>query len=89
MVGRKLVTGINLVFQWTGFDVVSIQKSCCGVGGDYDFSISRMCGAPGVPVCLNPNERISWDGVHMTQRAYQLMAYWLINDILPKLRCNA
>ncbi|KAG7968467.1 hypothetical protein I3843_08G156700 [Carya illinoinensis] len=72
-----------------GFDVVSIQKSCCGVGGDYDFSISRMCGAPGVPVCLNPNERISWDGVHMTQRAYQFMAYWLINDILPKLRCKA
>ncbi|KAL0005534.1 hypothetical protein SO802_013095 [Lithocarpus litseifolius] len=81
-------------FQWVychtellGFDAASLQKFCCGVGGDYDFSLIKMCGAPGVTVCPNPDERISWDGVHLTQKAYQYMVNWLINDILPNLHC--
>jgi lysophospholipase L1-like esterase len=74
--------------QWTGFDTASLQKSCCGIGGDYDFSMIQKCGDLGVPVCHNPNERISWDGIHLTQKAYQYMAYWLIYDILPKLQCK-
>ncbi|KAF2317038.1 hypothetical protein GH714_011151 [Hevea brasiliensis] len=28
-----------------GFDHKSLQKACCGGGGDYDFSLARMCGA--------------------------------------------
>ncbi|KAF2313141.1 hypothetical protein GH714_009472 [Hevea brasiliensis] len=28
-----------------GFDPKSSQKACCGGGGDYDFSLARMCGA--------------------------------------------
>lgn len=83
-------------FQWVyrhapflGFDAACVQKSCCGVGGDYEFSMERMCGAPGVPVCPNPDERISWDGVHMTQKANQYMAHWLIQDIFPTLHCKA
>uniref|UniRef100_A0A2N9H015 SGNH hydrolase-type esterase domain-containing protein n=1 Tax=Fagus sylvatica TaxID=28930 RepID=A0A2N9H015_FAGSY len=82
-------------FQWVhhhapllGFDAASTQKSCCGNGGDYEFSLEKMCGAPGVPVCPNPDERISWDGVHLTQKAYRYMANWLIYDILPKLLCK-
>ncbi|XP_057466267.1 acetylajmalan esterase-like [Actinidia eriantha] len=82
-------------FQWLfsraaylGFETTSAQKACCGIGGDYDFSLPRMCGAPGVPVCPNPNKLISWDGVHLTQEAYKIMAGWLIHDILPKLQCS-
>ncbi|CAK9309105.1 unnamed protein product [Citrullus colocynthis] len=70
-----------------GFDEAALQKSCCGVGGNYDFSLMKMCGLPGVEVCPNPNERISWDGVHLTQKAYKFMAHWLIHDIFPKLHC--
>ncbi|GFY88998.1 hypothetical protein Acr_06g0009380 [Actinidia rufa] len=62
--------------------------ACCGIGGDYAFSIARMCGAPGVPVCSNPNKLISWDGVHLIQEAYKIMTGWLIHDILPKLQCS-
>lgn len=47
----------------TGFDPKSLQKACCGSGGDYEFSLNRMCGAPNVAVCDKPQERISWDGV--------------------------
>ncbi|KAK7827580.1 gdsl esterase/lipase [Quercus suber] len=72
-----------------GFDAASVQKACCGVGGAYDFSLDKMCGAPDVPVCPNPYEFISWDGIHMTQNAYKNMANWVINDILPKLNCKA
>ncbi|GMY17241.1 GDSL esterase/lipase At5g03980-like [Fagus crenata] len=82
-------------FQWVyhhapflGFDTASLQKSCCGIGGDYDFSMIQKCGDLGVPVCHNPNEHISWDGIHLTQKAYQYMAYWLIYEILPKLQCK-
>ncbi|GFZ07071.1 SGNH hydrolase-type esterase superfamily protein [Actinidia rufa] len=78
-------------FQWLfsgaaylGFDAVSSQKACCGTGGDYNFSLPRMCGAPGVPVCPNPNQLISWDGVHLTQEAYKIMAGWVIHDILAQ-----
>ncbi|KAG5541622.1 hypothetical protein RHGRI_021451 [Rhododendron griersonianum] len=70
-----------------GFDGASSQKACCGTGGDYNFNLTDMCGAPGVPVCRNPNEHISWDGVHLTQEAYKIMSEWLLSDIVPKLHC--
>ncbi|KAJ6305932.1 hypothetical protein OIU76_003064 [Salix suchowensis] len=75
--------------QSLGFDTKSIQKACCGTGDDHNFSLGKTCGAPGVPVCPNPDQYISWDGVHLTQNAYQHMAEWLINDIFPKLQCSA
>ena len=71
-----------------GFDAESAQKACCGTGGDYNFSLARMCGAPGVLVCSDPSQVISWDGVHLTQAAYKIMAGYLIHDILPKLQCS-
>ncbi|KAB5556211.1 hypothetical protein DKX38_007120 [Salix brachista] len=75
--------------QSLGFDTKSIQKACCGTGAGHNFSLTRMCGAPGVPVCPNPDLYISWDGIHLTQKAYQHMAEWLINDIFPKLQCSS
>ncbi|KAM3752584.1 hypothetical protein ACB098_03G029900 [Castanea mollissima] len=82
-------------FQWVyqnaanlGFDACSVQKSCCGAGGAYDFTFGKTCGIPGVPVCSNPDERISWDGIHTTHKANQYMANWIINDILPELHCT-
>ncbi|KAI5587236.1 hypothetical protein POPTR_005G024900v4 [Populus trichocarpa] len=75
--------------QSLGFDTKTMQKACCGTGGDHNFSLMRTCGALGVPVCPNPDQHISWDGIHLTQKAYQHMAEWLINDIFPKLQCSA
>ncbi|KAH0987627.1 hypothetical protein GBA52_014804 [Prunus armeniaca] len=62
-----------------GFD--AMDKSCCG-GED------RACGAPNAPVCGNPDRRISWDGVHMTQKANKYMAQWVIRDIFSNLNCT-
>ncbi|KAI6692410.1 hypothetical protein NL676_020120 [Syzygium grande] len=73
-----------------GFDMSWAQKACCGSGGgDHNFDQNRRCGAPGVAVCPDPAKAISWDGIHMTQRAYSVMTDWLVHDLLPKLKCNA
>ncbi|XVE95265.1 hypothetical protein REPUB_Repub02eG0081400 [Reevesia pubescens] len=80
---RKDHPNVKIVY---GFDIASTQKAACGIGGDYNFSLARMCG---VPVCSNPDEYLSWDGVHLTQRAYQYMAKWLVRHIYSKLQSNA
>ena len=57
-----------------GFDAAALTRACCGAGaGAYNFDMDRMCGAPGTAVCARPDERISWDGVHLTQHAYRVM----------------
>ncbi|XP_052172275.1 acetylajmalan esterase-like [Diospyros lotus] len=82
-------------FEWLfveapyiGFDDTSLQKACCGIGGKYNFNLFKNCGVHEVSVCLNPNEFISWDGVHLTQHAYLIMTRRLVEDMLPQLLCN-
>ncbi|WOG96308.1 hypothetical protein DCAR_0415643 [Daucus carota subsp. sativus] len=74
--------------SYLGFDITSALKACCGSGGKYRYSSSRVCGRAKLPVCSNPDQFISWDGMHMTQRAYKFLAKWLVADILPQLNCN-
>ncbi|CAN4111138.1 unnamed protein product [Withania somnifera] len=71
-----------------GFDKNSLQKACCGVGGNYNHDIHKNCGSPGVQACADANTYISWDGVHLTQKAYKWLARWLIDDMLPQLNCH-
>ncbi|CAN4108741.1 unnamed protein product [Withania somnifera] len=71
-----------------GFDKNSLQKACCGTGGDYNFNVHKKCGDSGVEVCANLTTYISWDGVHLTQNAYKWLARWLIDDMLPQMNCH-
>lgn len=69
-------------------DLTSLQKACCGSGGDYNFNFGKMCGMPGVPVCPDPEKFISWDGIHLTQKAYEIIAAWLVKiNITPNIKC--
>ncbi|KAL2895788.1 hypothetical protein RDABS01_000786 [Bienertia sinuspersici] len=70
-----------------GFDKHETQKTCCGMGDNaYNFNMTQMCGGNGVSVCPHPHKRVSWDGVHMTQHAYKVMATWLLKyNILPRI----
>ncbi|WOH04605.1 hypothetical protein DCAR_0624016 [Daucus carota subsp. sativus] len=71
-----------------GFDQKSLLKACCGEGGDYNVGgYEKFCGLPGVPVCRNPNEHLSWDGIHPTQQANMYVTTWLITNMLPILDC--
>ncbi|KAF7139277.1 hypothetical protein RHSIM_Rhsim07G0189400 [Rhododendron simsii] len=69
-----------------GFNGETMHKACCGIGGDYNFDPTNMCSSK-VPICPNPNQFISWDGIHLTEAAYYRIAKWLIDDMLPKLQC--
>ena len=54
--------------------MAALYAATCGAGGGADnVDMDRMCGAPGTAVCARPDERISWDGVHLTQHAYRVM----------------
>lgn len=55
-----------------------MHKACCGAGGPYNFDINLMCGLPGTETCNEPSKYVSWDGIHLTQEAYRVMAQSLI-----------
>ncbi|KAI3456788.1 hypothetical protein Pfo_013451 [Paulownia fortunei] len=71
--------------RYHGFDT---ERACCGTGGKYNFNMTRMCGAPDVPVCVDPDRYMSWDGVHLTQEGYKIMAAWLLHNIFANLHCH-
>lgn len=54
------------------------MAACCGVGGQYNFTIGDECGNGRVHYCQNPSEYVNWDGYHLTEAAYQKMAHGLL-----------
>ncbi|XP_058739052.1 GDSL esterase/lipase At5g45910-like [Vicia villosa] len=55
-----------------GFIRSDIVKVCCGGGG------GGPCGTPSARVCSDPSKRINWDGPHLTEAAYKLIAKGLV-----------
>ncbi|XP_074287711.1 acetylajmalan esterase-like [Silene latifolia] len=53
-----------------GFDPNGLYTPCCS-----------NCGSPAGTSCPNPSSRVSWDGLHMTQHAYQYVANQLLKQI--------
>ncbi|KAL1810700.1 hypothetical protein ACET3Z_020765 [Daucus carota] len=74
--------------QHLGLDAESTLKACCGIGGRYNLNSTQRCGSPSVPVCPDPDRHISWDGIHLTQKANRLIATWLVADFLPMIDCK-
>ncbi|KAH9619207.1 hypothetical protein KSS87_009360 [Heliosperma pusillum] len=69
-----------------GFDVPNMFTACCGSGdNDYNFDVTRLCGSQGFEVCADPNQFISWDGIHMTQETYKRMSQWLLPRLVQEL----
>ncbi|KAF3546413.1 hypothetical protein DY000_02008871 [Brassica cretica] len=52
--------------------------ACCGVGGQYNFTIGEECGYQGVGYCKNPSEYVNWDGYHLTEATHQKMVHGLL-----------
>ncbi|KAL1289101.1 hypothetical protein HN51_057918 [Arachis hypogaea] len=59
----------------------SLLSACCPPAGlPNKFKGPVDCGKPGVTaVCDDPSQFISWDGVHLTEAAYKLIAKGLLN----------
>lgn len=72
----------------TGFDTGSLVKSCCGIGGKYNYDPNRLCGSSGVPVCPNVSQYINWDGIHYTQEAHHRFSQVLIHELVHAIPCS-
>lgn len=47
-------------------------KACCGAGGGpLNFDLHSLCGSSGTSVCKNPQNFISWDGIHFTEAMHK------------------
>lgn len=53
-----------------GFDEPLL--ACCGSHCPYNCSIP--CGNEGSTVCAEPSTYASWDGLHLTEAAYEVVA---------------
>ncbi|XP_058100728.1 GDSL esterase/lipase At5g45910-like [Magnolia sinica] len=52
--------------------------ACCGGGGLYNFNVSARCGHLGSWACSDPSTHVNWDGIHLTEAAYRIIATGLI-----------
>ncbi|KAJ9136062.1 hypothetical protein P3X46_033176 [Hevea brasiliensis] len=55
-----------------------VLTACCGGGGPYNFNNSARCGHIGSKACENPSTYANWDGIHLTEAAYKIIAKGLI-----------
>jgi phospholipase/lecithinase/hemolysin len=57
-------------------------KTCCGSGGGaYNFDLFATCGSPEVTTaCAQPANYVNWDGVHMTEAMYKVVAGMFFQD---------
>ncbi|XP_020225454.1 GDSL esterase/lipase At5g45910 [Cajanus cajan] len=53
-------------------------KACCGKGGPYNVDIHIFCGSSKATVCSDPSKHINWDGAHLTEAAYRLIAMGIV-----------
>ncbi|KAG2687783.1 hypothetical protein I3760_09G067200 [Carya illinoinensis] len=53
-------------------------KACCGGGGPYNFNNSARCGHTGSKACADPSTHVNWDGIHLTEAAYNHISKALI-----------
>ncbi|KAL5698010.1 acetylajmaline esterase [Ranunculus cassubicifolius] len=54
-------------------------SACCGGGGPYNYNVTAVCGFEGSSACSDASSYVSWDGVHLTEAAYKLIANGVLN----------
>uniref|UniRef100_A0A1J3G8M9 GDSL esterase/lipase n=1 Tax=Noccaea caerulescens TaxID=107243 RepID=A0A1J3G8M9_NOCCA len=70
---------LRLIQEPAKFGLINNPFSvCCGTGGPYNFSFGVRCGSEGVGCCNDPSKYVNWDGIHMTEAAYRLVAEGLL-----------
>uniref|UniRef100_A0A0E0LNY7 Esterase n=1 Tax=Oryza punctata TaxID=4537 RepID=A0A0E0LNY7_ORYPU len=57
-----------------GFDAGAALTACCAGGGPYNGNFTVHCSDPGATQCADPSRYINWDGLHMTEAVYRIMA---------------
>ncbi|PNX82095.1 GDSL esterase/lipase [Trifolium pratense] len=58
-------------------------RACCGHGGgDYNFDPKVLCGNMLASACEDPQNYVSWDGIHFTEAANKIVAKAILNGSL-------
>lgn len=65
-----------------GFGSTPLVACCGGGGGPYNFNYAAFCGTPKSTTCEDPSEFISWDGIHFTEAANELMAQAVLKGVM-------
>ncbi|CAL4914549.1 unnamed protein product [Urochloa decumbens] len=76
-----------------GFSKDAAATACCGDGGPHNSGTLIACNATSAVLCPDPSRHVSWDGVHLTDAAYQFVARGVLDGpyaappILSECRC--
>ncbi|XP_073107379.1 GDSL esterase/lipase At1g28570-like [Elaeis guineensis] len=68
---------LNIVRSPQKFGIEVTEAACCGSGKLSNPPV--FCGDPGAPLCSDPSKYISWDGTHLTEAAYKIIADGLLD----------
>ncbi|XP_020238609.1 GDSL esterase/lipase At5g45910 [Cajanus cajan] len=60
------------------FGKIDTFKACCGKGEPYNVDVHIFCGSFASTVCSDPSKHINWDGAHLTEAAYRLIAKGIV-----------
>ncbi|CAL5061360.1 unnamed protein product [Urochloa decumbens] len=63
----------------TGFAPATVLDACCGGGGFHNANFTIHCTEPGAVQCTDPSKYVSWDGLHMTEAVYRIMARGILD----------
>ncbi|KAL8499135.1 hypothetical protein ACS0TY_022202 [Phlomoides rotata] len=62
------------------YGFTDVFNVCCGFGGmNYNIDYTHLCGSPLSTSCPDPSKYINWDGVHLTEAMYKVVADLFIN----------
>ncbi|TVU37578.1 hypothetical protein EJB05_10900, partial [Eragrostis curvula] len=66
--------------------------ACCAGGGLHNANFTIHCTEPGAVQCPDPSRYVSWDGLHMTEAVYRIMARGVLDGpfAMPPImsKCN-
>ncbi|XP_062187997.1 GDSL esterase/lipase At1g28600-like [Phragmites australis] len=57
-----------------GFGDRTALDACCAGGGLHNANFTIHCTEPGAVQCPDPSKYVTWDGLHMTEAMYRVMA---------------
>nr|CAB3458765.1 unnamed protein product [Digitaria exilis] len=71
-----------------GFAPATALDACCGGGGLHNANFTVLCTEPGAVQCADPSRYVSWDGLHMTEAVYRIMAREMLTNCSRRVRSS-
>ncbi|KAF8393790.1 hypothetical protein HHK36_019988 [Tetracentron sinense] len=59
--------------------------ACCGFGAPYKYNYWIQCSDRGATVCDDPSLYANWDGNHLTEAAYKIIASYILERFNERL----